>query len=159
MPSEAAASEEKTECRIDVSGPVFRRLFAECLLYFRSLTRPSADGRILLSTEALISGLLEMQKKNKTAKEAALFFHLAIAYGAAQITERLAERTGEKKICLSGGCFANRLLAKKRLIVYRNEQVPGNDGGLALGQAYLAGWRYSAEKGKNNVCGISRNGD
>ena len=108
-----------------------------------------------------------MQKKNKTAKEAALFFHLAIAYGAAQITERLAERTGEKKICLSGGCFANRLLltvleqllAKKRLIVYRNEQVPGNDGGLALGQAYLAGWRYSAEKGKNNVCGISRNGD
>ena len=131
------------------------------------MTRPSADGRILLSTEALISGLLEMQKKNKTAKEAALFFHLAIAYGAAQITERLAERTGEKKICLSGGCFANRLLltvleqllAKKRLIVYRNEQVPGNDGGLALGQAYLAGWRYSAEKGKNNVCGISRNGD
>ena len=167
MPSEAAVSEEKTERRIDISSPVFRRLFAECLLYFRSLTRPSADGRILLSTEALISGLLEMQKKSKTAKEAALFFHLAIAYGAAQITERLAERTGEKKICLSGGCFANRLLltvleqllTKKRLIVYRNEQVPGNDGGLALGQAYLAGWWYSAEKGKNNVCGISRNGD
>lgn len=167
LPSEAAASEEKAECRIDASGPVFRRLFAECLLCFRSLTRPSADGRILLSTESLISGLLEMQKKKRPTEEAALFFHLAIVYGTAQITEKLAERTGEKKICLSGGCFANRLLltvleqllAKKRLTVYRNEQVPGNDGGLALGQAYLAGWRYPAEKGQNNVCGISRNGD
>ena len=110
LPSEAAASEEKAECQIDASGPVFRRLFAECLLCFRSLTRPSADGRILLSTESLISGLLEMQKKKRSTEEAALFFHLAIAYGTAQITEKLAERTGEKKICLSGGCFANRLL-------------------------------------------------
>ena len=46
-----------------------------------------------------------------------------------------------------GGVFANvllqercrQLLEKEGFAVYVNEQVPGNDGGLSLGQAWLAG--------------------
>ena len=60
----------------------------------------------------------------------------------------LAERTGETKIALSGGVFANRLLralleeslAGYGFQVYFNEQVPMNDGGISLGQAWLAGF-------------------
>lgn len=122
-----------------------RKMLAESLLSFRNLVTVSADGRLILSQEALVRGILERSRKGKDPEETALFFHLAISYGAAQIAARLSERTGEKKICLSGGCFANRLLLssltallkQKGLQVYWNEQVPCNDGGIALGQAYL----------------------
>lgn len=122
-----------------------RKMLAESLLSFQNLVTVSADGRLILSQEALVRGILERSRKGKDPEETALFFHLAISYGAAQIAARLSERTGEKKICLSGGCFANRLLLssltallkQKGLQVYWNEQVPCNDGGIALGQAYL----------------------
>ena len=40
-----------------------------------------------------------------------------------------------------------QMLSGKGLSVYRNEQVPGNDGGIALGQAYLAGILLSRQDG------------
>lgn len=136
------------EKSVDCSSRKFRAELAGCLLFFRNLTEPAADGRLLLRQEALIGGLLRMREQESAAEEAALFFHLALAYGAAQIAAAASARIGEKKICLSGGCFANRmllgvleqLLVQKGLQVYVNEQVPGNDGGIALGQSYLAAW-------------------
>lgn len=108
-------------------------------------------------------GLLAMKERDERPEEAALFFHLAICYGTVQIAEKLAKRTGERKICLSGGCFANRLLLQvleqmlrgKHLLVYRNEQVPGNDGGIALGQAYLAGWLCRENKAERHGHGTA----
>lgn len=52
----------------------------------------------------------------------------------------------EVQIALSGGCFQNRILLsevvkrlqEKKYKVYINEQVPAGDGGIALGQVYLA---------------------
>ena len=51
-----------------------------------------------------------------------------------------------KQVVLSGGTFINRILLKKvkqglegkRRGVYINEKVPCGDGGIALGQMYLA---------------------
>lgn len=148
---------------VDISDPRFRLALARMLLFFRGLTVPSRDGRILLSTEALVRGLLAMKERDERPEEAALFFHLAICYGTVQIAEKLAKRTGERKICLSGGCFANRLLLQvleqmlrgKHLLVYRNEQVPGNDGGIALGQAYLAGWLCRENKAERHGHGTA----
>ncbi len=136
---------EKT---VDCGSGKFRAALAGCLLHFRNLTEPAADGRLLLRSEALISGLLRMRERQYSAEEAALSFHFALAYGATQIAAAISGRIGEKKICLSGGCFANRLLLgvleqlliQKGLRVYVNEKVPGNDGGIALGQSYLASW-------------------
>ncbi len=135
---------------IDIQSTEFRRALAGSLLFFRNLKEPSADGRLLLRHEALLEGLLTMRAAGKSPEETALSFHLALAYGTAGLTRALAERTGEKKICLSGGTFANRmllttleqLLQKYGLRVYVNEQVPCNDGGIALGQAYAASWKY-----------------
>lgn len=133
----------------DIRSAAFRRALAESLLFFRNLTEPSSDGRILLRYEALLEGILDMHAAGKHAEEAALAFHLALAYGSANLTRALSQRTGEKKICLSGGTFANRmlltvleqLLIQYGMKVYVNEQVPGNDGGLALGQVYAAAWK------------------
>ena len=70
----------------------------------------------------------------------ALGFHFAIANAVIDF----AENQNEKNIILSGGVFANRILTEtcynalteKGYNVYINEQVPANDGGIALGQAW-----------------------
>ena len=138
------------ENRIDIQGQAFKKALAGSLLYFRNLTEPASDGRIFLRYEPLLKGILAMQAAGRSSEETALAFHLAIAYGTANLTKALSQRTGEKKICLSGGTFANRmllmtleqLLIQYGMKVYVNEQVPGNDGGLALGQTYVAAWKY-----------------
>lgn len=73
--------------------------------------------------------------------EIALGFHHAIANAVVDA----CEKTGIKNIALSGGVFMNRILTelcidklrKKGYNVYINRQVPTNDGGIALGQAYI----------------------
>ncbi len=80
--------------------------------------------------------------------DAALAFHLAIAAATVDVIHGISEEEGITDICLGGGTFANGLLLKVLSLwltregfrVYINEQVPGNDGGLSLGQAYLAGF-------------------
>ena len=57
----------------------------------------------------------------------------------------VCEKTEIKNIVISGGVFMNRILTelcidklrKKGYNVYINRQVPTNDGGIALGQAYI----------------------
>jgi hydrogenase maturation protein HypF len=69
-------------------------------------------------------------------------FHAALAAGAAA----MAGRAGESRVLLSGGCFQNRALTEGCLQALRaagfeaywHRQVPPNDGGLALGQAWAA---------------------
>ena len=76
----------------------------------------------------------------------ALGFHEAAAGMVLEMCRLLRERFHENKVALGGGVFANvilqercqQLLKKDGFTVYVNEQVPGNDGGIALGQAWLA---------------------
>lgn len=82
-----------------------------------------------------------------TAGELALGFHHAAADMVLGMCLRIRETTGESRVALSGGVFANRLLLElccgrleaEGFAVYWNETVPCNDGGLALGQAWLCG--------------------
>lgn len=61
----------------------------------------------------------------------------------------VAERAGEHRIVLSGGCFQNACLVEKAtnqlktagFTVYCHEKIPPNDGGLALGQLYAANYK------------------
>jgi hydrogenase maturation protein HypF len=73
-------------------------------------------------------------------------FHYGLARGAAETAVFIARRAGLDTVCLSGGVFQNRallelvtgLLTRAGLKVYSNRQVPANDGGLSLGQAWYA---------------------
>jgi hydrogenase maturation protein HypF len=66
----------------------------------------------------------------------------------AETVVRLAQKTREPKIVLTGGCFQNRYLTERtvsRLLAegfrpYWHQRVPPNDGGIALGQAVAANW-------------------
>ncbi len=76
-------------------------------------------------------------------------FHKTVASAAAEVCTLIAESTGLDRIILSGGVFQNRLLSEmiynalvnKGLEVYTHRLVPPNDGGIALGQAAIAGRR------------------
>ena len=76
-------------------------------------------------------------------------FHLAIAGAVGEAAMTFAKACDCTDIALSGGVFANRLLlrlCRDRLeragfTVYRNEKIPVGDGGIALGQAYIAAHR------------------
>jgi len=64
----------------------------------------------------------------------------------AEVILAIAQRAGQQTVVLSGGCFQNACLtanAAERLKrsgfqVYCHENIPPNDGGLALGQLYAA---------------------
>lgn len=69
-------------------------------------------------------------------------FHNALAEAVVAV----AQRIGEPRVALSGGCFQNRYLTeqtvtrlrRKGFQPYWHQQVPANDGGIALGQIYAA---------------------
>lgn len=74
-------------------------------------------------------------------------FHRTVARGVLDVCRRLKQETGYVRVVLSGGVFQNRLLteevadllADEGFQVYCHRLVPPNDGGLALGQAAIAG--------------------
>ena len=88
--------------------------------------------------EAILS---DVQKGVATGRISAKF-HNALA----EVVVAVAERIGERRVVLSGGCFQNRYLTERtvrRLQAegfqpYWHQRVPTNDGGIALGQIVAA---------------------
>jgi len=74
-------------------------------------------------------------------------FHQTIIDGFAGLCAEIARETQLSRVVLSGGCFQNVLLLEgltralhdRHLSVFAHQQVPTNDGGIALGQAVVAG--------------------
>jgi hydrogenase maturation protein HypF len=93
----------------------------------------------------MVRAILKDVARGESVSNIARGFHDALADAIVAV----AERAGERRIALTGGCFQNRYLterAETRLAasgfdVYRHRLVPPNDGGLAVGQAVAAGRR------------------
>lgn len=74
-------------------------------------------------------------------------FHNTVASFILNAAGRIRDKTGIEKVALSGGVFQNRYLlerikpklAKGGFIPLLHLRVPPNDGGIALGQAVIAG--------------------
>lgn len=118
------------------------------------LTLPLEDG--VFKVTELISQIYNAVLEGADRGSVALGFHAAIA----EVVEKAAVSVRENhndcnKAALSGGVFANRLLlsmCRARLDeagfkVYVNEAVPNNDGGIALGQAYVAALSIEEQRG------------
>lgn len=103
------------------------------------------DGTWQANSVKLLVDLYCM-KGNYSKEVLAYLFHLTIADAIIEIAGKICEEHGIKQVALSGGTFINRILLSEVVQglvardkqVYTNEKVPCGDGGIALGQMYLA---------------------
>ncbi|WP_316174277.1 carbamoyltransferase HypF [Bradyrhizobium sp. SZCCHNRI1073] len=101
-----------------------------------------ADG--VLSLRPLLAHLIA---RDLDAVEAAGLFHGTLAAACVDWIVRASRATGIGTIVLSGGCFLNAHLAEQIVRGCRSagldpflpRRLPPNDGGLSLGQAWVAG--------------------
>ncbi len=97
---------------------------------------------MILDWSELLLALLEDRKRGTPKGRMSARFHEALARAAA----RMAEQVGVADVALSGGCFQNaRLLSRTRSLleakgfrVVSPRAYPPNDGGLSLGQVFVA---------------------
>lgn len=97
----------------------------------------------VLGTVKLVCDVARAKAEGADIYSLALGFHYALADGFVSV----AKTQNLRKIALSGGTFNNRVLTsylRKTLSalgfeVYLNEKVPSGDGGIALGQLFIAG--------------------
>ncbi len=95
----------------------------------------------------VLSGLLDGLASGVQPARLALGFHSAVATAVGVVVGRVAAATQLRRVALSGGVFQNATLAglcrvslaARGLQVLEHRIVPPNDGGLALGQAVVAG--------------------
>jgi hydrogenase maturation protein HypF len=81
-------------------------------------------------------------------------FHDGVTEMVLDVTGRLGESTGARHVLLSGGVFQNARLLHGLLAGFRrrkwkvliHREVPANDGGISLGQAYYAANRFGGER-------------
>ena len=105
------------------------------------------DGPFMLDFAPAVRALTEAMLAGEDRASLARTFHLTLAQGAAEICGLIREGTGLNNVVLSGGVFQNKLLAEgvhelltgRDFQVFTHRLVPPNDGGLALGQAIIAG--------------------
>ncbi|HWI62510.1 MAG TPA: carbamoyltransferase HypF [Symbiobacteriaceae bacterium] len=108
------------------------------------------DG--VFQTAPLVGSLLEDLDSARPVSVIARKFHQTVAEMVCAGAVRARERTGLRTVVLGGGVWNNRcllsitrrLLSESGFVVYSPERVPPGDGGLALGQAVVALWRWSA---------------
>lgn len=73
-------------------------------------------------------------------------FHEAVAEMTVNECIKIRAKTGENRVALAGGVFANAILTEmitnglkeNAFSVYMNEALPPNDGSISLGQAWIA---------------------
>ncbi|MGD9065147.1 MAG: carbamoyltransferase HypF [Desulfobacterales bacterium] len=77
-------------------------------------------------------------------------FHKTLICLFAEICEVIRDHRGLDRVAISGGCFQNatllagliQALKRRKFQVFSHQQVPSNDGGIALGQAMVAAAVY-----------------
>ncbi len=106
------------------------------------------DGAAIIDWSAAVAGILDDLANSVPTSEIAAKFHNMLT----DMISAVAQRTGDKRVVLTGGCFQNRYLTEqtiKRLQYagfqpYWHQHIPTNDGSIAAGQIMAAARELSA---------------
>ncbi|MDR1529925.1 MAG: carbamoyltransferase HypF [Burkholderiales bacterium] len=107
-----------------------------------SLYRIDESMLSILDIKPLLASLFDIDD----AEYGAALFHGTLIAATVDWTDRNARRENIRQIVCGGGCFMNTLLARgverglsaRGYRVWQSRAVPSNDGGLSLGQAWVA---------------------
>jgi hydrogenase maturation protein HypF len=96
----------------------------------------------IIDWDPMVRSILEDIESTVPVARISARFHNTLA----EIVVNVVERVGEERVVLSGGCFQNKYLTERavqRLEAagfrpYWHQRVPPNDGGIALGQVFVA---------------------
>jgi hydrogenase maturation protein HypF len=101
------------------------------------------DGTpMVVDWEPMIHQILHDVAHGATIGAIAALFHNTLVEAIVQV----AQKVGQEKVVLTGGCFQNRYLTERAVLrlraagfrPYWHQRVPPNDGGIALGQVAAA---------------------
>jgi hydrogenase maturation protein HypF len=107
------------------------------------------DGGWIFDTKPLFEAIIFDLRNRVPTGVISQRFHNGLVEVFTKLAVLLRERTGARRVCLSGGTFQNVYLLERlqsRLDstgfeVFSHSQVPAGDGGLSLGQALVAAHR------------------
>jgi|CXWL01.1.fsa_nt_gi hydrogenase maturation protein HypF len=93
----------------------------------------------------MIGGMETDRRSGVPAAVIAKRFHNSLT----EMIVAVAKREGLQRVCLTGGCFQNLVLAERTIArltesgfsPYWHQRIPPNDGGIALGQLVAAAFR------------------
>jgi hydrogenase maturation protein HypF len=107
---------------------------------------PLKDGWVILDGRLDLYPLLAALVHCQEAGFGAALFHATVAAALADWVGRAAQQEGIGTVACGGGCFLNTLLASQLTAALEGldmkplmaQRLPPNDGGLSLGQAWVA---------------------
>jgi hydrogenase maturation protein HypF len=130
--------------------------------------RISDDSPFIVDWAPMILEILVDLQRDLSPGRISAKFHNALV----DVILALAQKVGEPKVLLTGGCFQNRYLVERSVqrlseagfTPFWHQRIPPNDGGIALGQVVAAGRSKlvmakldkNREKENNYVSGHSR---
>lgn len=105
----------------------------------------SGQVRVRSVVEALIKDVMAGIPTSKISAR----FHNGLAEAVRGTVQKISRETSLRSVVLSGGVWQNMTLLRKTIAlmnkdgfeIYIHREVPTNDGGLSLGQAYIAASR------------------
>ena len=112
----------------------------------------SEGEMLLIDSRPMIRQLIKDLAKRVSCSQISAQFHNGLTQAIVEVCERVRIEHGNFPVALSGGVFQNRYLTERTIEQLREKafevlvhrQVPPNDGGLALGQAVIAGLQHDA---------------
>jgi len=115
------------------------------------------DGMYIIDDYYIFSKIFEELLKKIPKSKISAKFHNTLAGTVLEISSMIRKNSGICRVALSGGVFQNNyllnkcfnILKKDGFKVYSNFKVPVNDGGISLGQSYMAALKIlSLKKGE-----------
>ena len=114
----------------------------------------NTEGKIIIDDLYIFNQIIKDIRNNIPKNIISSKFHNTLATVILKISKIINKKYGIKNIALSGGVFQNNLLLNKCYNIiqrddfklYSNFKVPVNDGGISLGQAYLAAYKFYFNK-------------
>ncbi|MBN1781168.1 carbamoyltransferase HypF [bacterium] len=106
------------------------------------------ENPVRIGFDGLIRMIVEDVLNRVPVSDISTRFHLSVADLFVDLCRSVFEKTGIRRVALSGGCFQNRFLLsrissgleRRELTVLSHRHVPCNDAGLSLGQAVIGQW-------------------